>query len=182
MPAGAAALLLAALLAALVAPAVPAPADLSGSWEFVQQRSDDIRDGIVASLGADYANADVHGDAPRLWIRDWLLDQAERPQQRVLTIEQDAAEFRVGIGDELRVYYFGRAAAREGPGGLLRATVRRDGGRVVVEERAVKGSGHIVESYELQPDGRGLLATWRLSHKGLRVPLELRLAFRKALP
>ena len=31
---------------------------------------------------------------------------------RVLTIEQDAAEFRGGIGAELRLYYFGREAAR----------------------------------------------------------------------
>ena len=184
MSARAAALLPTALaLAALVAPVAAAPPDLSGSWVLVPQRSDDVRDGLVGSLGPDYAKAELRGDVPLLWVRGWQLEQAEKPRQRVLTIEQDAAEFRVGIGDDLRIYDFGREAARTGPGGgLLKATVRRDGVRVIVEEKAVKGSGHVVETYELLPDGRGLLATWRLSHKGMREPLQLRLAFQRALP
>lgn len=171
------------LVAGSVAPALAGPTDLSGSWTLVQQRSDDVRDRIVASLGPGWATAEVRGDAPRLWIREWLLDQAERPQARVLTIELDPAEFRVAIGDELRVYHFGREASRGGPGGaLLKATVRRDGERVVVEEKAVKGSGRVVETYELQPDGRSLSATWRVSHKGMREPLELKLGFRRTEP
>ncbi len=170
-----------ALSTAFVARTAAAPADLSGTWLFVPQRSDDVRDRIVASLGPDYAKAGVRGDAPRLWIRDWLLDQAEQPKEHVLTVEQDAAEFRVGGDDDLRAYYFGREATRGGPGGgLLKVTVRREGERVVVEEKAVKGSGRVVESYELQDGGRSLLATWRVSHKGMREPFEVRLAFRKA--
>lgn len=172
---------LVALTTALLAHQAAGTADLSGTWLFVPQRSDDVRDQIVASLGPDYAKASVRGDAPRLWIRDWLLDQAEQPKEHLLTIEQDAAEFRVGVDEDLRVYYFGREAARGGPGGaLLKVTVRREGERVIVEEKAVKGSGRVVESYELQDGGRSLLATWRVSHKGMREPLEVRLAFRKA--
>ncbi len=174
-------LVVAALSSAFVERAAAAPADLGGTWLFVPQRSDDVRDQLVASLGPDYAKADARGDAPRLWIRDWLVEQAELPKEHVLTVEQDAAEFRVGIDDDLRVYYFGREAARRGPGGaLLKATVRREDDRVVVEEKAVKGSGHVVESYELQDGGRSLLATWRVSHKGMREPFEVRLAFRRA--
>jgi hypothetical protein len=178
-----AALLLVAQAAAALLPAATAAPDLGGSWVLVPQRSDDVRDGLVASLGPHYAKAELRGDAPLLWVRGWLLEQAETPRQRVLTIEQDAAEFRVGVGDDLRTYYFGRESARAGPGGgLLRATVRQDAGRVIVDERAVKGSGHVVETYELQPDGRVLLASWRLSHKGMREPLALRLTFQRARP
>lgn len=160
---------------------VLATPDLAGSWQFVPERSDDVRAKIVASLGSGHSQGDIREDSPRVWIRAWLLQQADAPVAQGLTIEQNANEFKSGLGDEVRTYYFGREATRQGPGGGLRkATVRWDGERLVVEERAVKGSGHIVETYELQPDGHGLLVVWRLEHKAMSQPLELRLAFEKA--
>ncbi len=173
---------LACLLAvcATALPALAAP-DLSGRWDFVRQRSDDVREKIIASLGSEYSKGDIREDAPRVWIRDWLLRQAEEPAARVLTIEQSPTEFKSFLGDEVRNYYFGRETTRQGPGGGMRkASVRWEGERLVVEEKAAKGSGHIVEIYELQGDGRTLLVRWRLEHKSMRQPLELKLAFERA--
>ena len=172
----------AAALVVVPSPALAAP-NLSGTWTLVQQRSDDVREKIVASLGLGYAQDDVRPDAPRLWVPDWLLAQAENPGAPTLTIEQAATQLKTGTGDDVRIYYFGRETTRQGPGGVLcKASVRWNGNRVIVEEKAEKGSGHVVEVYELQPDGRSLLVTWRLEHKTMRQPLELRLAFQKAAP
>ncbi len=172
--------LAAALPAAGAGP--PAAPGLSGSWRLVPQRSDDVRGEIVASLGSAYTKGDVRDDSPRVWIREWLLRQAEQPGDVLLTVEQDAKEFRSGLGDDVRIYYFGREATRQGPlGGLRRANVRREGERVVVEEKAVKGGGRIEEAYQLQPDG-SLLVGWRLEHKTLQKPLDLRLVFERATP
>ncbi len=172
----------AAALVAVVPTAVAAP-NLSGTWTFVQQHSDDVREKIVASLGLGYAQDDARPDAPRAWVPDWLLAQAEKPGALSLTIEQASTEFKTGTGDDVRIYYVGRETTRQGPGGgLCKASVRWDGNRVIVEDKAEKGSGHIVEVYELQPDGRSLRVTWRLEHKAMRQPLELRLAFQKAAP
>ncbi len=163
-------------------PALAAP-DLSGRWDFVRQRSDDVREKIVASLGSEYSKGDIREDAPRVWILEWLLRQAEQPAAHLLTIEQSATELKAFLGDEVRTYYFGRETTRQGPrGGLRKASLRWEGERLIVEEKAVKGSGHIVEVYELQAGGRSLLVTWRLEHKSLLQPLELRLAFEKAAP
>jgi hypothetical protein len=186
MPTKPAALVLAcaaALCAAVAAPAVAAP-DLSGTWTLVPKASSDVREQIAASLGSGYTQGDVKKDSPRVWIRDYLIAQSEKPAEAwVLTIEQSASEFKTGVGDEVRIYYFGRATTRQGPGGGLRkATVRWEGERAVVEERAEKGSGHIVETYELAPDGRNLKVIWRLEHKSMRQPLELTLAFQKTAP
>lgn len=170
----------AALVSAAAAPAVAAPA-LSGTWTLVPKASSDVREQIVASLGSNYTSGDIREDSPRVWIRNYLMAQAEKPAEAwVLTIEQTAAEFKTGVGDDVRIYYFGRESKRQGPGGGMRkATVRVEGERIVVDEKAEKGSGHIVETYELQPDGR-LKVTWRLEHKSMRQPLELTLAFQKA--
>lgn len=173
--------LLAGVAALLAVPALAA-SDLNGRWEFVARHSDDVREKIVDSLGTGYSQGDIKEDSPRVWIHDWLMRQAEQPTPVVLTIEESPTEFRSFLGDETRIYYFGREATREGPlGGLRKATVRRDGERVVVEEKAAKGSGRIVETYHLQPD-RTLLVTWHLEHKAMRKPLDLRLAFRRAAP
>ncbi len=174
--------LLAGAAAFVAAQPAPKGSDLSGRWVLVIQHSDDVREKIVDSLGTGYTQGDVKQDSPRVWIHDWLMRQAEQPSAIVLTVEQGPGEFRSFLGDETRIYYFGREATREGPlGGLRKATVRREGDRVVVEEKAVKGSGRIVETYQLQPD-RTLLVTWHLEHKSMRKPLDLRLSFRRAAP
>ncbi|HXY41322.1 MAG TPA: hypothetical protein VEQ10_16730 [Vicinamibacteria bacterium] len=167
---------LAGAAALLAAP----PSDMNGRWELVPQHSDDVREKVEESLGTGYSRGDIKEDSPRVLIHDWLVQQAEKPSRLVLTIEQGPAEFRSFLGDEVRIYYFGREATREGPlGGLRKATVRRERDRVVVEEKAVKGSGRILETYELRPDG-SLLLTWHLEHKSMQKPLDLRLSFRKA--
>lgn len=177
------------LAGTMVVPAVSAPApetgpDLSGTWQFVQRRSDDVKEKVLASVGPDATSGDIRKDAPRLWIRNWLLGVGEKPDAGTLTIEQTPTEFRSGTGGDLRVYYFGRESTRQGEGGgpLRKATVRWEGSRLVVEERAEKGSGRIREVYSLEPGGRMLLVEWHLEHKALRQPLDLRLAFEKRAP
>ncbi len=161
---------------------VRAETDLSGRWEFQPPQSDNVHDKIVASLGSASSQGDIRKDSPRLWIRSWLLRQADQPGPLVLTIEQNAKEFKSGLGDEIRTYYFGRESSRQGPGGVLRkATVSWVGERLLVDEKAAKGSGHVVEVYQRQADG-SLLVTWRLEHDALIQPLELKLVFRKASP
>ncbi len=166
----------------LAAQPAPARSDLSGRWVLVTQHSDDVREKIVDSLGTGYSQGDIKADSPRVFIHDWLMRQAEQPSAMVLTVEQGPTEFRSFLGEETRIYYFGREATRQGPlGGLRKATVRREGDRVVVEEKAGKGSGRIVEVYEPRPDGT-LLVSWHLEHKAMRKPLDLRLSFRRAAP
>jgi hypothetical protein len=98
----------------------------------------------------------------------------------VLTIEQSATEFHTGLGDEVRLYFFNRESTRQGPGGVLRrASVRWQGEQLVVEEKAEKGSGHIVETYSLLPGAKALAVSYRLEHKSLPQPLELKLVFEK---
>jgi hypothetical protein len=169
-------------LLALAAAAAAAP-DLSGSWSFVQKRSDDVRERIIAAAGIGYTQGDVRKGAPRAWIRDWLMAQAAQPDARILTVEQSAADFKTGIADDVHIYYFGRETKRQGPEGSLRtASVRWQGEQVVVQERADKGSGRIDEVYTLQPDGRTLVVAWRLEHKSLQHPIELKLVFEKTAP
>ncbi len=176
------ALLVASSVVLASPPSLRAEPDLSGRWEFQPPQSDNVHDKIVASLGSASSQGDIRKDSPRLWIRSWLLRQADQPGALVLTIEQSAKEFKSGLGDEIRTYYFGRESSRQGPGGVLRkATVHWVGERLLVEEKAAKGSGHIVEVYQRQPDG-SLLVTWRLEHDSLLQPLELKLVFRKATP
>jgi hypothetical protein len=168
--------------AALVSGSDTGP-DFGGTWHFVPQRSDSVREKVLASVGPDATSGDIRKDAPRLWIRTWLLGLLDKPDAGVLTIEVSPEEFRTGTGEDLRVYYFGRESTRQGEGGPLRkATVRREGGLVVVEERAEKGGGRIREVYSLGPGGRSLLLEWHLEHKALRQPLDLRLAFDKQAP
>jgi hypothetical protein len=176
---------LAALAAAaiLVAPAARAAGerpDFSGTWVFVQQRSDDLREKIDDAVGPASTSGDIKKDSARVWIRSWLVGITEKPDAGILTIEQTPAEFRSGTGDDIRIYSFERARTRQGDGGVLRkATVRWEGDKVVVEERAEKGSGYVREVYTLEPGGRDLVVDWSLEHKSLRHPLVLRLTFQK---
>ena len=165
------------------APLAAALPDLGGAWILVPKRSDDVRGRIIDAAGIGYMQGDVRKGAPRAWIHDWLMDQAEQPEARVLTIEQSSAEFKTGVAEDLRIYYFARETKRQGPDGRLRsASVRWQGDQVVVQERADKGSGRLEEVYTLQPNGRTLVVDFRLEHKGLRQPLELKLVFEKAAP
>jgi hypothetical protein len=174
---------LAALGLFVLATSSAALPDLSGTWSLVPKRSDDVRGRIIDAAGIGYTQGDVRKGAPRAWIHDWLMAQAEQPEARVLTIEQSPAEFKTGVADDLRLYYFAREAKRQGPEGSLRsASVRWQGEQVVVQERADKGSGRLEEVYTLQPDGRTLVVDFRLEHKALRQPLELRLVFEKTAP
>lgn len=172
-----------ALLVPAALPAADAKPDFNGTWKFVQKRSDDLREKILASAGPAYTQGDVKKDTPRVWIRSWLLGITEKPDAGVLTVEQSPTEFRSGTGDDLRLYYFNRESARQGEGGgLRRASVRWQGQQIVVEERAEKGSGRITEVYTLEPGGKTLVVDWTLEHKSLQQPLVLKLVFEKSAP
>jgi hypothetical protein len=180
-PACLAAFAAAIALTAPAAPAAGAPPDYSGTWTFVQQRSDDVREKIDEAAGPAATSGDIKKDSVRVWLRSWLVGITEKPEAGILTIEQTPTEFRSGTGDDIRIYSFDRARTRQGEGGgvLRKATVRWEGDKVVVEERAEKGSGFIREVYSLEPGGRALVVDWSLEHKSLRHPLVLKLVFRR---
>jgi hypothetical protein len=173
------ALLLATLVPAL-APAAEGKPDFSGSWIFVRQRSDDLSQKIAESVGPASTVGSKKSEQVRVWIRSWLGGLSEDPHNRLLTIEQTPAQFKSGIGDGLNVYYFGREATSQGPGGgNLKVTVAWQGSQIVTEERQAKGKGRIRAVYTLQPGGRSLQVDWRLEHDSMKQPLQVRLAFER---
>lgn len=164
-------------------PALPQEAkpDFSGTYVFVQKRSDDLQAAIAGAVGPDYTIGGKKSEQARLWIRSWLEGIATDPDKRILTIEHSAATFKSGMGDEVNVYYFGREATSMGPGGgNLKVTVIWQGDQLVTEEKQAKGKGRITAVYTLVPDGKTLLVAWRLEHDSLLRPLEVRLAFERA--
>ena len=75
-------------------------------------------------------------------IRKWLEGVTSDGDKRILTIEQTAAAFKSGLGDEVNIYYFGREATSMGPaGGNLRASIHWQGEQIVTEEKEAKGKG-----------------------------------------
>ena len=171
------ALLLAFLLPSIARPAEGKP-DLSGTWTFVRQRSDDLSEKIAESVGPASTVGSKKSEQVRVWIRSWLEGLSEDPRNRVLTIVQTPTEFKSGIGDEVNIYYFGREATSQGPGGgNLKVTVAWQGSQIVTEERQTKGKGRIKAVYTLQPGGRSLQVDWRLEHDSMKQPLDVRLAF-----
>jgi hypothetical protein len=158
--------------------AADAQPDMTGQWKFNVKRSEDVRAGVIDSVGSDYTSGDAKKDSVRVWIRRWLLGAIENPDKQVLTIEQTAETFKSGTGDDVATYYFGREATSLGPGGgALKVTVRRQGDQVVTEEKAAKDNGRITAVYTLLPGGNTLLVAWRLEHKKLLKPLELKMTF-----
>ena len=171
---------LAILLPTVVVAADQKP-DFTGTWTFVQQKSDDLPAKIAAAVGPDYTVGNKKSEQVRVWIRSWLEGLPEDPRKRVLTIEQTTTEFKSGIGDEVNIYYFGREATSQGPGGgNLKVTVAWQGDQIVTEEKQAKGKGRISAVYTLQPGGRSLLVDWHLEHDSMKQPLEVRLAFDRA--
>jgi hypothetical protein len=175
---------LAVLLAFLLPPiavAADGKPDLSGTWTFVRQRSDDLSEKIAESVGPDRTTSGKKSEQVRVWIRSWLEGLPEDPKNRVLTIVQTPTDFKAGLGDEVNIYYFGREATSQGPGGgNNRVTVAWQGNQIVTEERQTKGKGRIKAVYTLQPGGRALQVDWRLEHDSMKQPLQVRLAFDRA--
>jgi hypothetical protein len=173
-----------ALALALLFPATPRAQggrpDFSGSYAFVQKRSDNLQQAIEKSIGPQYTQGSKRSEQVRVWIRSWLEGIREDPERRLLTIEHTATEFKSGTGDEVNIYYFGREATSMGPGGgNLRVTVAWKDDQIVTEEREAKGKGRITAVYTLLPDGKTLLVAWRLEHDSLLQPLDVRLAFER---
>jgi hypothetical protein len=154
--------------------------DFSGSYRFVQKRSDDLKEAVARSVGPQYTQSNKKSEQVRVWIRSWLEGIREDPDRRLLTIEHNATEFKSGTGDEVNIYYFGREATSMGPGGgNLRVSVIWKDNQIVTEEREAKGKGKITAVYTLLPDGKTLLVAWRLEHDSLLQPLDVRLAFER---
>lgn len=176
-----------ALTAALAllppAPSTAAPPDFSGTWVFVQKRSEDVREKVSAAVGPDHTVGSKKSEQARVWIRRWLEGFAEDPDRQVLTIEQTATELKSGTGDEMSIFYFGREATSRGPaGGANKVTVVWQGEQLVTEERSEKGKGRIRAVHTMLPGGNELQVDWRLEHESLRAPLEVRLVFERAKP
>jgi len=170
------------LVLAFLAPSVVSAAegkpDLSGTWTFVQQRSDDLSQKVAESVGPASTVGSDKSEQVRVWIRSWLEGLREDPKNRVLTIVQTPTEFKSGLGDEVNIYYFGREATSQGPGGgNNRVTVAWQGSQIVTEERQPKGKGRIKTVYTLQPGGRSLRVDWHLEHDSMKQPLDVRMAF-----
>jgi hypothetical protein len=156
--------------------AAPRP-DFSGEWLFNAQRSDDLRKVIEGAVGPGYTLGDIKHDEVRVWIRRWLLGVLEDPDSRYLTIEQNARDFKTGLGDEVSIYYFGREASSRGPaGGTLKVSVTWKGSQLVTEEKAEDG-GRIVCLYTMLPGDDTLILVYHLEHKSLKKPVEARMFF-----
>jgi hypothetical protein len=172
-----------AMLLPAAAVAADGKPDFTGTWAFVKQKSDDLRQKIREAVGPDYTVGSKKSEQARVWIRSWLEGVTEDPEERILTIAQTAAEFKSGMGDEVNIYYFGREATSHGPGGgNLKVTVAWQGDQLVTEERQAKGKGRITAVYSLLPGGKSLLVAWRLEHDSMKMPLEVRMAFDRVAP
>ncbi len=168
------------LVAAAASHAQERKPDFSGSYAFVQKRSDNLQEALARAVGPDYTVGNKKSEQARVWIKRWLQDTTRDPDKRILTIEQSAESFKSGMGDEVNIYYFGREATSEGPaGGSLKVTVTWKGDQLVTEEKQAKGKGRITAVYTLVPDGKTLLVAWRLEHESLLQPLDVRLAFER---
>lgn len=173
-----------ALALALMFPAIPraqaSKPDFTGSYVFVQKRSDDLKEAIGRAVGPDFTVGNKKSEQARVWIKSWLESTTSDPDKRILTIEHTATAFKSGMGDEVNNYYFGREATSEGPGGgSNKVTVTWKGDQIVTEEKQAKGKGQITAVYTLVPDGKTLLVAWRLEHESLLQPLDVRLAFER---
>jgi hypothetical protein len=154
--------------------------DFTGTYTFVPKRSTDLKDAITKAAGRDYTTSGKSSELVRLSIRKWLEGVTSDGDKRILTIEQTAAAFKAGLGDEVNIYYFGREALSSGPGeGSLKVTVTWKGDQIITQERQTKGKGAITTAYTLLPDGKLLLAVWRLEHESLLQPLEVNLFFER---
>jgi hypothetical protein len=154
--------------------------DFSGSYRFVQKRSDNLQEAVARSIGPTYTQSNKKSEQVRVWIRSWLDGIREDPDRQILTIEHTPTAFKSGTGDEVNTYYFGREATSMGPGGgNLKVTVVWKDNQIVTEEREAKGKGVITAVYTLVPDAKTLLVAWRLEHDSLLQPLDVRLAFER---
>jgi hypothetical protein len=172
-----------AMLLPTAALAADGRANFTGTWTFARQRSDDLPQKIAAAVGPDSTVGSKKSEQVRVWIRSWLEGLPEDPRNRVLTLEQTTTQFKSGIGDEVNIYYFGREATSQGPGGgNLKVTVAWQGDQIVTEEKQVKGKGRIRAVYTLQPGGRSLQVDWHLEHESMKQALEVRLSFDRATP
>jgi hypothetical protein len=169
-------------------PAQPAPAarsagakpNFTGTYSFVQKRSDDLREAIAKAVGPDYTQNNKKSEQARVWIHSWLEGIAADQDKLVLTIEHTPTFFSSGLGEEVNRYYFGREATSTGPaGGRNKVTVAWKDEQVVTTERQEKGKGTITAVYTLQPDEKTLLVAWRMEHDSLLQPLEVRLTFER---
>lgn len=171
---------------ALAAPSLQAQGqkpNFTGTWAFVQKRSDNLQEAIAKAVGPEYTVGNKKSEQARVWIRSWLDATTSEPARRTLTIEHTPTEFKSGMGEEVNIYYFGREATSMGPGGgSNKVTVAWKDDQVVTEERQAKGKGQITAVYTLVPDGKTLLVAWRLEHESLLAPLDVRMAFEKVSP
>lgn len=173
-------LLALALLAPAGSQAQTQKPNFTGSYVFVQKRSDDLKQAIAKAVGPDYTVGSKKSEQARVWIKSWLESTTSDPDNRILTIEHTPTEFKSGMGEEVNIYYFGREATSMGPGGgSNKVTVAWRDDQIVTEERQAKGKGQITAVYTLVPDGKTLLVAWRLEHESLLAPLDVRLAFEK---
>jgi hypothetical protein len=159
------------------ASAAEAPPDFTGVWVFNPERSDDVRARVEESVGPETTSGDIKNDIVRIWIREWLLSVLEDPESAYLTVEQTEKDFKTGLGDDLSIYYFGREASSRGPmGGTLKVSARWQGEQLVLTKKSEDG-GQITALYTLIPGGKNLIVAYRLEHKRLRKPLEVRMIF-----
>ena len=154
-----------ALLTPAAASAVDTP-DLSGYWKRNPESSQDAVSKVFASLSLE--GRGFSPDEQR--FHDALLHFAKVIES--LQIEQTAKDVKIILaGDEVQIYYLGRAHVRQGVlGGRLEvlANWRRD--ELIIQER--NEFGKLLQSLSLSREGR-LSVLVSLDDRRLREPLLL---------
>jgi hypothetical protein len=67
--------------------------DFTGSYAFVQKRSDDLKEAIGRAVGPDYTVGNKKSEQARVWIKSWLESTITDPDKRILTIEHTPEAF-----------------------------------------------------------------------------------------
>jgi hypothetical protein len=149
--------------------------DLSGTWSFNEEQSQNLVAKIAAATGGDQARS-----SPELGrLREQLMTLARRGE--TIEIEQAADQVQMAYpNDDVRIFYPGREHVRQTPGGgKIRAVPRWEGESLVVEQALPDGAKSI-ETFSLEAEGRQLVVLLRLEAKRLKDMLTARLVYDRA--
>lgn len=163
--------------------------DFAGTWTRNDRYSQSALGKVELALGEAgtegvggkafnaFSTSSLLKQVDRVALRDALFDFARR--LRRLTIEQEANELHVTVGDDYLtlLYLDGQEHVRQLRDGLtLLVTARRDGDSISVEQKGEEGDS-IKELYSLLSDGRQLALLFQLESNLIDESVVFRLVY-----